>query len=64
MIFSFQCLKRLENYIVEQNQNVFVPRGLMMTNPTERGFRVVSFSQILVNIQHLFVFFCIFMFSV
>jgi len=39
----FQCLKRLAEYINEQNQNVFIPRGLMITNPMDRGLRVVSF---------------------
>ena len=39
-----QCLKRLAEYINEQNQSVFVPRGLMITNPMDRGLRVVSFN--------------------
>lgn len=45
MTFSalLQCLKRLAEYINEQNQSVFVPRGLMVTNPMDRGLRVVSF---------------------
>ncbi|EDO32344.1 predicted protein, partial [Nematostella vectensis] len=37
-------LKRLTEYITEQNQTVFVPRGLMITHPMERGLRVVSFT--------------------
>ena len=46
MTFSvlLQCLKRLAEYINEQNQSVFVPRGLMITNPMDRGLRVVSFN--------------------
>lgn len=45
MTFSvlLQCLKRLAEYINEQNQSIFVPRGLMITNPMDRGLRVVSF---------------------
>ena len=39
-----QCLKSLAEYINEQNQSVFVPRGLMITNPMDRGLRVVSFT--------------------
>ncbi|KAK3727041.1 hypothetical protein QZH41_012566 [Actinostola sp. cb2023] len=38
-----KMLKRLSDYVTEQNQNVFVPRGLMITHPMERGLRVVSF---------------------
>lgn len=38
-----QMLKRLSDFVTEQNQNVFVPRGLMITHPMERGLRVVSF---------------------
>lgn len=37
-----KCLKRLAEYINEQNQNVFVPRGLMITNPMDRGLRVIE----------------------
>ena len=42
---SLQCLKRLAEYVNEQNQSVFVPRGLMIVNPMERGLRVVSFHE-------------------
>lgn len=37
-----KCLKRLAEYINEQNQNVFIPRGLMITNPMDRGLRVIE----------------------
>ncbi|PFX28411.1 golgin subfamily A member 7-like [Stylophora pistillata] len=37
-----KCLKRLAEYINEQNQSVFVPRGLMITNPMDRGLRVIE----------------------
>lgn len=43
---SLQCLKRLAEYVNEQNQSVFVPRGLMIVNPMERGLRVVSFHEL------------------
>lgn len=37
-------MKKLGKYINEQNESVYVPRGLMIVNPMERGLRVVSFS--------------------
>lgn len=37
-----KCLKRLADYINEQNQSVFIPRGLMITNPMDRGLRVIE----------------------
>ena len=37
-------MKKLAAYINEQNESVYVPRGLMIVNPMERGLRVVSFS--------------------
>ncbi|KXJ15723.1 golgin subfamily A member 7 [Exaiptasia diaphana] len=37
-----KMLKRLSDFITEQNQNVFVPRGLMITHPMERGLRVIE----------------------
>lgn len=37
-----KCLKRLAEYVNEQNQCVFVPRGLMIVNPMERGLRVIE----------------------
>ena len=35
-------MKLLAQYIHEQNENVFVPRGLVLTNPMERGLRVLE----------------------
>ena len=37
-------MKYLAQYIHEQNENVFVPRGLVLTNPMERGLRVLEIS--------------------
>ena len=37
-----KCLKRLTEYVNQQNSDVFVPRGLMIINPTERGLRVIE----------------------
>lgn len=39
-----QFLKQATAYIHEQNETVYGPRGLHITDPMERGLRVVSFS--------------------
>ena len=41
-------LKKIGHYIDDQNQTVYVPRGLMLVDPVERGLRVVSFDMITV----------------
>lgn len=38
-----QVLKKISMYIQEQNENIYAPRGLLITDPIERGMRVVSF---------------------
>ncbi|OBS65149.1 hypothetical protein A6R68_06309 [Neotoma lepida] len=38
-----KVLKKISRYIQEQNEKVFAPRGLLLTDPVERGMRVVSF---------------------
>lgn len=42
-----QVLKKISRYIQEQNEKVFAPRGLLLTDPVERGMRVVSFQALL-----------------
>ncbi|XP_045190494.1 golgin subfamily A member 7-like [Mercenaria mercenaria] len=37
-----KMLKKIRHYIDEQNQNVYVPRGLMLIDPVERGLRVLE----------------------
>lgn len=37
-----QVLKKISRYIQEQNEKIFAPRGLLLTDPVERGMRVVS----------------------
>lgn len=44
---SSQVLKKISRYIQEQNEKVFAPRGLLLTDPVERGMRVVSFLAVL-----------------
>lgn len=38
-----QVLKKISSYIQEQNEKIYAPRGLLLTDPIERGMRVVSF---------------------
>lgn len=42
-----QVLKKISRYIQEQNEKIFAPRGLLLTDPVERGMRVVSFLAVL-----------------
>eukprot|EP00112_Aurelia_sp_Birch-Aquarium-sp1_P015369 Seg34.8 transcript_id=Seg34.8/GoldUCD/mRNA.D3Y31 product="Isocitrate dehydrogenase" protein_id=Seg34.8/GoldUCD/D3Y31 len=37
-------MKKLAAYINDQNESVYVPRGLMIVNPMERGLRVIEIS--------------------
>nr|CAD7199041.1 unnamed protein product [Timema douglasi] len=39
-----KCLRKVAKFVVEQNERVYAPRGLLITDPTERGLRVVSFT--------------------
>lgn len=41
--FFHKVLKKIAKYIQEQNEKVYAPRGLLVTDPIERGMRVVSF---------------------
>ncbi len=42
LTFLKQCLKKVAKFIIEQNERVYVPRGLLIIDPVERGLRVVS----------------------
>lgn len=46
LIFPLLCvcqvLKKIAKYIQEQNEKIYAPRGLLITDPIERGMRVVS----------------------
>lgn len=46
-----KCLKRVAQYIDEQNKTVYVPQGLMIVDPAERGLRVLEIC-ILTEQQH------------
>jgi len=39
-----QIMKKISKYIAEQNETVYIPRGLFITNPIERGLRVIEVS--------------------
>ncbi|CAL4067452.1 unnamed protein product, partial [Meganyctiphanes norvegica] len=39
-----QMMKKVTKYVNEQNERVWVPRGLLLTNPIERGLRVIEIS--------------------
>ena len=39
----FQCLRKVAKFIAEQNQTIYEPHNLHITDPVERGLRVVSF---------------------
>ena len=40
-----QVLKKIAKYIQEQNEKVYAPRGLLITDPIDRGMRVVSLTR-------------------
>ncbi|XDV50694.1 hypothetical protein PO909_019710 [Leuciscus waleckii] len=39
-----KILKKISMYIQEQNEKVYAPRGLLLTDPIERGMRVIEIS--------------------
>ncbi|XP_034393536.1 golgin A7 family, member Ba [Cyclopterus lumpus] len=39
-----KVLKKIAKYIQEQNEKIFAPRGLLVTDPIERGMRVIEIS--------------------
>ncbi|CAM4704245.1 golgin subfamily A member 7B [Lepidochelys kempii] len=39
-----KVLKKIAKYIQEQNEQVYAPRGLLLTDPVERGMRVIEIS--------------------
>ncbi|KAK2163763.1 hypothetical protein LSH36_74g02001 [Paralvinella palmiformis] len=38
-----KMLKKISRFIREQNETVYIPRGLLLIDPSERGLRIVSF---------------------
>lgn len=41
---GFQCIRKVSKYIASQNERVYHPKGLQITDPTFRGFRVIEIS--------------------
>ncbi|KAJ8250727.1 hypothetical protein COCON_G00226490 [Conger conger] len=39
-----KVLKKISRYIQEQNEKIYAPRGLLLTDPIERGMRVIEIS--------------------
>ncbi|XP_047916638.2 golgin subfamily A member 7B isoform X1 [Anser cygnoides] len=39
-----KVLKKISKYIQEQNEKIYAPRGLLLTDPLERGMRVIEIS--------------------
>ncbi|XP_071947030.1 golgin subfamily A member 7-like [Antedon mediterranea] len=39
-----KCLKQAARFIQQQNDEIYVPRGLLITDPFERGLRVIEIS--------------------
>ncbi|XP_055757754.1 golgin subfamily A member 7B-like [Salvelinus fontinalis] len=39
-----KMLKKISGYIQEQNEKIYAPRGLLLTDPIERGMRVIEVS--------------------
>ncbi|XP_051846557.1 golgin subfamily A member 7-like [Antechinus flavipes] len=37
-----KVLKKISKYIQEQNENIYAPHGLLLTDPIERGLRVIE----------------------
>ena len=37
-----KCLKKISRFVVEQNSQVWTKRGLLLTDPIERGLRVIE----------------------
>ncbi|CAH1404863.1 unnamed protein product [Nezara viridula] len=39
-----KCLRKVAKFVQEQNERVYKPKGLYLTNPVERGLRVIEIS--------------------
>jgi len=39
-----KCLKKVSKFIADQNERVYFPKGLMVTDPSLRGLRVLEIS--------------------
>ncbi|XP_033221014.1 golgin subfamily A member 7 [Belonocnema kinseyi] len=39
-----KCLRKVAKFVSEQNDRVYRPRGLLLTDPTTRGLRLIEIS--------------------
>ncbi|KAG4067904.1 hypothetical protein HA402_010590 [Bradysia odoriphaga] len=39
-----KCLRKISKYIASQNERIYNPKGLQLTDPTYRGLRVIEIS--------------------
>ncbi|KAL0114205.1 hypothetical protein PUN28_011487 [Cardiocondyla obscurior] len=39
-----KCLRKVAKFVCEQNDRVYKPRGLLLTDPTTRGLRLIEIS--------------------
>lgn len=39
-----QCIRKVSKYIGQQNERIYNPKGLQITDPTYRGLRVIEIS--------------------
>ncbi|XP_014485063.1 PREDICTED: golgin subfamily A member 7 [Dinoponera quadriceps] len=39
-----KCLRKVAKFVSEQNDRVYKPRGLLLTDPTTRGLRLIEIS--------------------
>lgn len=39
-----KCLRKVSKFVAEQNERVYQPRGLIVTDPSMRGLRVIEIS--------------------
>uniref|UniRef100_A0AAX7U5Y6 Golgin subfamily A member 7 n=1 Tax=Astatotilapia calliptera TaxID=8154 RepID=A0AAX7U5Y6_ASTCA len=48
-----KVLKKIAKYIQEQNDKIYAPRGLLLTDPIERGLRVVSYNFVSIQTEQI-----------
>lgn len=44
LFFYLQCIRKVSKYIGQQNERIYNPKGLQITDPTCRGLRVIEIS--------------------
>lgn len=44
-----KVLRKISKYVAAQNERVYHPKGLQLTDPTHRGLRVIEISALVVD---------------